>query len=230
MVMIFHKKCRPVTGKKSEIFWDKQADNFDKRASYTEQTHLKTVEYTKKYLNCSDIVLDYGCATGTVAIKIADKVKKIHGIDISSRMIDAAKRKSAEHKIENIDFAQSTIFNEKFRKESFDLILALNILLHVEETQKVMQRINELLKPGGLFISATACLGEKQTFSGILAFILLKIAVFFMKIGGIPGVRFFTISELEDSITDQNFQIVETVSLAQITTNRFIVAKKREGR
>ena len=29
----------------------------------------------------------------------------------------------------------------------------------MEDTPKVMQRINELLKPGGLFISATPCMG-----------------------------------------------------------------------
>jgi 2-polyprenyl-3-methyl-5-hydroxy-6-metoxy-1,4-benzoquinol methylase len=134
-------------------------------------------------------------------------VKEIHGIDISSKMIEAAKGKADERKIENIDFAQATIFDERYRRESFDVILALNIMHLVEDTQKVMQRINELLKPGGLIISSTACLGEKKTFLSIL----LSIPIFLLiKIGIPPYLRSFKIPELEDSITKENFQIVET--------------------
>ncbi|HMB45984.1 MAG TPA: class I SAM-dependent methyltransferase [Candidatus Methanoperedens sp.] len=51
-----------------------------------EQIHIKIVEKAKKHLKVGDIVLDCGCATGTVAIEIADNVKKVHGIDISSKM------------------------------------------------------------------------------------------------------------------------------------------------
>ena len=144
---------------KTEKFWDKVSNKFDKRSQKIDQTEIKTLENTKKYLNVNDIVLDYGCAIGTMAIEIADNVKKIHGIDISPKMIDAAKRKAAERKIENIHFAQSTIFDERYKRESFDVILAFNILHFLEDTQKVMTRINELLKPKGLIISVTPCLG-----------------------------------------------------------------------
>ena len=115
---------------KSEKFWDMISNDFDTqaKAKRVDQIHIKTVENAKKYLNGSNIVLDYGCATGTVAIEIAENVKKIYGIDLSSKMVDAAKRKAAERKIENIDFAQSTIFDERYQRESFDVILALNVL------------------------------------------------------------------------------------------------------
>ena len=75
------------------------AKQFDKRAKHFEQP---PVEKTKQYLNVSDIVLDYGCATGTITNEIADNVKEIQGIDISSKMIDATRRKAGERKIEII--------------------------------------------------------------------------------------------------------------------------------
>ncbi len=203
---------------KSEKFWDGFANNWDRQAKNPSQTHIKAVENTKIYLNVNDIVLDYGCATGTVAIEIAGKVKEVHGIDISSKMIEAAKRKAAERKIENIDFTQSTIFNGRLKRESFDVILALNILHLAEDTRKVMQGISELLRPGGLFISAVPCLGEKKS-SGILIFLLGKIM-------RIPYTRFFKISELEDFITNGDFRIAETKSLSQNPPQYFIVAKK----
>ena len=208
---------------KTEKFWDKASNKFDKRAKHFEQTTIKTVENTKKYLNVSDIVLDYGCATGIITYEFADNVKEIHGIDISSKMIEVAKRKAGEDKIENIDFAQATIFDERNRRESFDVILALNIIHLVEDTQKVIQRTNELLKPGGLFISSTACLGEKKTFLSSILFILIFTLT---KIGIVPHMSFFKISELEDLITNENFQIVKTESLSHSPEEYFIVAEK----
>ena len=208
---------------KTEKFWDKAANKFDKRSKKFDQTEIKTLEKTKKYLNVSDIVLDYGCGTGTMASEIKDKIKQIHGIDISPKMIDVAKRKAAERKIENIDFAQSTIFDERYKRESFDVILAFNILHFLEDTQKVMTKINELLKPGGLIISVTPCLGEKKSFINILIFLLVYLQT---KMGLIPYMKFFRISELKDSIANGNFQIVEAESLHSIAEQYFIVAKK----
>ena len=209
---------------KSEKFWDKVANKYDKTEKRFEQIHIKTVENTKKYLNVNDIVLDYGCGTGTKALEIASNVKKIHGIDISSKMIEAAKRKAVERKIENVDFAQATIFDERYKRESFDVILAFNILHVLEDNQQIMQRITELLKPGGLFISTTPCLKEKMAFliKCKLSFYLLLI-----KIGLVPNMLTrYKISELEDLIANGNFQIVETAILYHRMSCCFIVAKK----
>jgi 2-polyprenyl-3-methyl-5-hydroxy-6-metoxy-1,4-benzoquinol methylase len=209
---------------KSEKFWDKQVNEFDKDKEDKSYTDMKTVENTNKYLTRSDIVLDYGCATGNKALQIAGNVKKIYGIDISSKMIEAAKRRTAECKIENADFVQATIFDEKFDAKSFDVILAFNVLHFSEDMQKVMKRINELLKSGGLIISVTACLGEKKTFLSIL----ISFSVFLLlKIGMLPYMRFFKVSELENFITNGDFQIVETESMIyNHITIYFIAAKK----
>ncbi len=203
---------------KSEKFWDKTANNYDQEEKKDEQTYIKIIEKTKKYLKMSDIVLDYGCGTGLISNEIADNVKVIHAIDTSSKMIEIAKNKADWRKIENIDYAHSTIFDEKHKSGSFDVILVFYILHLLDDTHEVMQRINELLKPGGLIISATPCMGEK-TFLSIL-FSLVS------KIGLIPNIRSFKISELEDSIANGNFEIVETECLHQSSQQYFIVAKK----
>jgi 2-polyprenyl-3-methyl-5-hydroxy-6-metoxy-1,4-benzoquinol methylase len=208
---------------KSESMWDGLANNWDTPSVSLGQNDIRIIEKTKKYLNASDIILDYGCATGSTAIEIAGNVKEAHGIDISSKMIDIARRKADERKIKNIDFAHATIFDERLEKESFDLILALSILHLVEDSTKVMDRINQLLKPGGLFISATPCLGEKTLVS-----ILINIPVFLLsKIGILPHIDFFSVSRLVASIRNENFQIIENESLSvRPITEYFIVAKK----
>ena len=107
---------------RSEKFWDRISNNYDKQADKNDQTHIRTVENIKKNLNGCDIVLDYGCATGAIANEIADSVKEVLGIDISTKMIQIAKRNADELKIENVYFSHSTIFNGKYKKNSFDVI------------------------------------------------------------------------------------------------------------
>ncbi|HJH29383.1 MAG TPA: class I SAM-dependent methyltransferase [Methanosarcinaceae archaeon] len=203
---------------KSEKFWDRMAKYIDRVERKDEPTNIKIIEKTRNRLKISDNVLDYGCGTGTAAIEIASSVKKVKGIDISPKMIEAAKGKTVECKVKNIDFAQTTIFDEKLEKGSFDVILCFNLLHFVEDMPKVMQRINELLKPGGLIISATPCI--RGTFLGVL---LSPVS----KIGLIPPIKSFKISELEDSIANGNFEIVETECLHQRSQQYFIAAKKK---
>jgi len=177
----------------------------------------------KKYFDAGSIVLDYGCATGSIAIEIADMVKEARGIDTSSKMIEFAKRKADERKIKNIDFTKATIFDESLGKESFDIILALSILHLAEDSAQVMGRIAQLLRPGGFFISATPCLGEKTFVS-----FLLNIPIFLLSnIGILPHIIFFSTSRLAASITNENFQIIENESLSvHPITECFIVARK----
>ena len=201
---------------KTEQFWDKMADHFDQQATNFEQPPL---EKAKKYLKKSDVVLDFGCATGTIAIEIASRVKSIYGIDLSSKMIEAAKRKATTAQVSNVQFAQSTIDDPTLVKESFDVILAFNIFHLVEDIPSVMRRINELLKPEGLVISITACTGEKKTFLNVLLSFLIKIGI-------IPEMRFFSISELRESMALGNFQLIETELMERGASNYFIVAKK----
>ena len=102
---------------KSEKFWDKIANYYDQVEKKDDQITIKIIEKTRNRLKISDNVLDYGCGTGTAAIEIAASVKTVNGIDISSRMIEAAKEKTVERKVKNIDFAQTTIFDEKLKKD-----------------------------------------------------------------------------------------------------------------
>ena len=137
-------------------------------------------------------------------------------------MIEAAQRKATERQIEKVDFEQSTIFDEKLKNESFDVVLAWGILHLIDDRQNVIKRINELLKPGGLLISATECLGEKKSAITSLLSLLMKIGIFPI------ALKFFTVSELEDTITRANFQIVQAEIMADNPVSCFIAAKKTE--
>ena len=185
---------------KKEKFWNWLAKNYD------DEVGEQTVELTKKYLGKSDTVLDYGCARGAYTIALAGDVNEIRGIDISPKMIEIAESNSND-----ISFEKATIFDIN---EKYDVVLAFNLLHLLEDTERIIQKIDEILKPGGRFISVTTCMKEK---------LLLRIAGFFINIFGVLYVRMFKISELKKMISIR-FNIVETEKFSP--HHILIVAKK----
>jgi len=139
-------------------------------------------------------------------------------------MIEIAKEKAAVAKVENVSFEQSDIFDRKYSKESYDVILAFNMLHTVPSPQDVMLRVNELLKPEGLFISVTPCLRQKMSFLVNLQIQLVRVLC---KLGLIPiPIRRITSSDVEDLLEVGGFQTVESEEIFKDASSYFVVAKK----
>jgi 2-polyprenyl-3-methyl-5-hydroxy-6-metoxy-1,4-benzoquinol methylase len=211
---------------KAENFWDNASKNYDKTEERFNYIHKKSRENTKRFLKDSDTVLDYGCGTGTASCQFSSLVKDIHAIDISSKMIAISQAKAAHGKIENVNFEQADIFDGKYSKESYDVILAFNMLHTVPSPQNVVLQINELLKPEGLFISVTPCLRQKMSFFVNLQIQLVRVLC---KLGLIPiPIRRVTSSEVENILKAGGFQTVESEVIYKDASSYFVVAKKSQ--
>ena len=209
---------------KSEGFWDKASKNYDKTEERFEYIHNKSRENTKKYLKVSHIVLDYGCGTGTASCEFASQVKKIHAIDISSEMIRIAKEKAVVSEVENVNFEKADIFDNRYQNESFDVILAFNMLHTVPDPQNVVQRINDLLKHDGLFISITPCLRQKMSFLVNLQIQLVRILC---KFGIIPiPIRRVKNTDIDNLLAKGDFQAIESKEIFKGASSYFVAAKK----
>ncbi len=206
--------------KKSMWFWDWIAKWYDKRARKDEDL-ARAIERTSTYLNAEDTVLDYACGTGVVAYKIAADVKEVHGIDASAGMIDLAMEKASQREAENVRFAQQTIFDEGLARESYDVILAFNIMHLLEDARAALKRAYALLKPGGLMVSETPCLGE----AGVVLRTLLPLIG---KMLGISYLKIYRISELHDLVRDGGFQILESEAPEGRIRTCFVVGRKRK--
>ena len=210
--------------RKSEKFWDQSASNYDNTEEKFEFIHSRSRENTKRYLKDTDIVLDYGCGTGTTACEISGLVKSVRAIDISTGMIKIAKGKAATGGVVNVDFEQADIFDEEFENGSFDVVLAFNMLHTVPEPESVVQRTVEVLKPGGLFISVTPCLGGKKSALVSLQILLVRAL---LKVGIIPvPIRQLKSADLDDLMDDERLQVIETEEIFKGASSYFMVAKK----
>jgi ubiquinone/menaquinone biosynthesis C-methylase UbiE len=205
---------------KDSDFWNKIAHNYDSQVnSKYAHTYKSTINITKKFLNVDDIVLDYACGTGITTIELSKKVKKIYAIDRSRNMISIAQNKAIKNSITNITFTVGDIFDNHHKKNTFNAIMAFNILYFIKDVEKLLKRIHDLLAPDGLFISATDCLGEKKTILSIFQILLSKI-------GLLPYIKAYTKIKIREIIEENNFSILETHNLYDSPPNYYIVAKK----
>ncbi len=181
-------------------FWDRIAERYAKRPVADDAAYQKKLQVTRAYLRPEMDVLEFGCGTGSTAIAHAPLVKHIQAIDISAKMIEIAEAKAAAAKVTNVTFTQIGIDEFGAADQSFDAVLGLSILHLLENKDAAIAKVHKMLKPGGVFVTSTACLGDTMKFFKVIAPIGKRLGLF-------PLVKVFTTRELVDSLINAGFEI-----------------------
>ena len=186
--------------RKTARFWNRLAQRYSRQPIGDEAAYEKKLEVTRGYLTPEMEVLEIGCGTGGTALKHAPYVKHIRAVDISSEMLSIARSQAEAANIRNVTFEEASIDELSVDPGSVDAVLALSLLHLLDNREDVIARIHGMLKPGGVFVSSTACLGEKMGFFRLIA----PIGRFF---GLLPILRVFTQKELRAELINAGFEI-----------------------
>jgi ubiquinone/menaquinone biosynthesis C-methylase UbiE len=206
--------------KSPEKFWDLISARYA-ASPISDITAYKTkIETIKAYLSPEDVVLDIGCGTGTQCGDLAADVKQVTGIDISGKLLAIAEQRKAERKLDNVEFIKTSLYDERFKPDSFDIVMAFYVLHFFEDLDAVVERIHALLKPGGLFISETACLGEKDQ-------ITARLVRFAGQLGLLPKINLLTTRQLEQAMEQADFMLVDKVRFSESNAEYTLFARKR---
>lgn len=184
----------------STKFWDKIAESYSKKPVADEAAYQKKLKVTRQYFDPDMVVLEIGCGTGSTAITHAPYVKHIQAIDLSSKMIEIAQGKADAENVENVVFERSTIDELNVRDQTLDAVLGLSILHLLENKEEVIAKVHKMLKPSGIFVTSTTCLGDSMRFFKYIS----PIGKF---LGLMPLLKVFTTKELESSLTNAGFEI-----------------------
>lgn len=98
-------------------------------------------------------VLDVGCGTGDLVLEFAKRGADITGIDISSEVIDCARKRFSN--FANVKLLTEKIEDADFTSNSFDLVTSVTVLQHVTEQQvfsKAIENIVRMIKENGYVI------------------------------------------------------------------------------
>jgi SAM-dependent methyltransferase len=90
-------------------------------------------------------ILDVGCGTGMLLTELSD-IGEITGIDISQLAVDFCKARG----LSNVAVSDGTTI--PYSNESFDMVLALDVIEHIQDDAVAAQEILRVLKPGGTAI------------------------------------------------------------------------------
>ncbi len=185
---------------RSTRFWDRIAKRYSTQPIADEEAYQRKLKITRGYFRPDMEVLEFGCGTGSTALLHAPYVKHIQAIDVSSKMIEIAQAKADAGNIRNVTFECSAIDGFSAPDHSLDAVLGLNILHLLENKEETIAEVHRMLRPGGIFVTSTACIADMK-----MLFRIVAPVGNFLRL--IPLVKVFTARELLDSLTDAGFQI-----------------------
>lgn len=99
-----------------------------------------------------DSVLDIGCGDGSVSRPLATTGTRITLVDISTAMLSLARSKYDEELEKNLELVNTDFMATQFTPASYDLIICLGVLAHVESPEETIAKMVTLLKPHGKII------------------------------------------------------------------------------
>jgi ubiquinone/menaquinone biosynthesis C-methylase UbiE len=140
------------------LHWKKQAEKYgiSPVASWKDELMIDIeINLINKFLNKNMDVLDVGCANGFSALKQANFVRSITGIDNCQKMIEGAKEALFISNKQNVAFDVGDIRDIRFEDNTFDVVYTTRVLINLPNWRHQKKAIGELLrvcKTGGKVI------------------------------------------------------------------------------
>ncbi len=181
-------------------FWDRIAKKYARSPIKDEAAYQEKLAKTREYLTPASEVYEYGCGTGSTAIAHAPHAKHILATDVSAKMLEIARGRAAEAGVDNVTFEWEAVDGAPDPSSRYDMVMAHSILHLLENRDAAIARSWRILKPGGVFVSSTACLSDGMSW-------FRYVAPLGRWLGLIPYVGFFSRQNLKDAITAAGFRI-----------------------
>jgi len=131
-----------------ERSFDAEAVNWDENPAKVKLAE-ETVDALAKEvaLNSKTDVLDFGCATGLVTLRVAPLVGSITGVDSSEEMLDVLRQKARMQGCENVSARHVDAGDEV--SGCYDVIIVSMTLHHVEHVEPLLSQMYEALRSPG---------------------------------------------------------------------------------
>lgn len=139
---------------RKKSFWDRISPIYDLfETVYNRKVYTGTGKKTAELIDSSDNVLECACGTGAISIYIAKKCRKLTATDRSAGMLEQASKKCRT--CSNVTFKRADITDLKYRNESFDKVVAGNVIHLLPAPEKALHELERVVRHGGKIIIPT---------------------------------------------------------------------------
>ncbi len=176
------------------------------RLTYIRDAACRKFERNAKSLSCLAglRILDIGCGAGLLCEPFTRLGAQVIGIDPSETNIAAAKLHADKGHL-SIDYRCTTI-EEMDVRARFDIVLAMEVVEHVNDVSAFLKRCTTMLKPGGLMVVSTL---NRNWKSFALAIVGAEYVLRWLPRGTHQWDKFVTPDELAHYLAESNLTITE---------------------
>lgn len=136
------------------MFWDRVAGVYDIFANFINRRANRTLcSVVEQLILPTDEVLECACGTGLLSGVMAKRCKRLVATDFSTKMLKRAEKKYGAYG--NVEFEQADILQLRFPDESFDVVVAANVIHLLDEPYRALKELDRVCRTGGKLIIPT---------------------------------------------------------------------------
>lgn len=136
------------------MFWDRVAFVYDIFANVINaKTHRSLCKLVANEIENDDEVLECACGTGLLTKAVAGRCRSLRAEDFSAAMLRKARKNCSAYG--NITFREGNILDIDAAEESFDKVIAGNVIHLLDEPYRALSELERVCKIGGKIIIPT---------------------------------------------------------------------------
>lgn len=201
-------------------FWNQTAEKYAASPVADVPAFERKKAITQALLPPNAKVLEIGCGTGSLALEMAPFAGHIHALDISSEMVRIADAKKSQRHITNVHFHVGPLDGPlPAGPGELDAVWAYSILHLADDRQRMLERLFELLRPGGSLASSNVCLKESLVPYGAIIAVMRWF-------GQAPRVHVYDRGTILRELREVGFENVQEHDVGASNMVAFITATK----
>lgn len=118
------------------------------------RTFHRRFDHIDQFVSAPGTMLDVGCALGFNMDVAAERGWQVHGLDVSGYAVDYVRDRFG------YETHHDGLLDADLPQQAFDLVTMYDVIEHVPDPMGYLERVHEVLRPGGIFEVATPDVGS----------------------------------------------------------------------
>jgi ubiquinone/menaquinone biosynthesis C-methylase UbiE len=186
-------------------YWERHSKSYDRSLRILNRNLPRLRELAATAVQGAERVLEVAAGTGVVTTAIARSARRVIATDYSEAMVSTLKTRVRDAGLSNVDCERGDIFALPYAPESFDAVVAANVLHLLPDLPGAIAALRKMLAPGGKLVVPTFCHDET-----LLSAVVSRV----LALTRFPGHRRFTVQSLRDTLVGRGLQVLRQETLS----------------